>query len=65
MQGQFWNEMLLNFCISLLLPPNVKFRFIMMHKDNEQYNQCHVYKGPSTRCDKSYAIVILTYENDC
>ena len=42
-QGQFWNEMLLKFCISLLLPPNVKFRFIMMHKDNEQYDQCDVY----------------------
>ena len=23
------------------------------------------FLGPSTRCDKSYAIVILTYENDC
>ena len=42
-QGQFWNEMLLKFYISLLLPPNVKFRFIMMHKDNEQYDQCNVY----------------------
>ena len=25
----------------------------------------YVTKGPSTRCDKSYATVILTYENDC
>ena len=42
-QGQLWNEMLLKFYISLFLPPNVKFRFIMMHKDNEQYDQCDVY----------------------
>ena len=42
-QGQFWNDMLLKFCISLLLPQNVKFRFIMMHTDNAQYDQCHVY----------------------
>ena len=39
-QGQFWNEMLLKFYLSLLLPPNVKFRFNVMHKDN---TQCHVY----------------------
>ena len=39
-QGQFWNEMLLKFYLSLLLPSNVKFRFIMMHKDNTQR---HVY----------------------
>ena len=42
-QGQFWNEMLLKFYISLFLPPNVKFGFVMMHKDNEQYDQCDVY----------------------
>ena len=30
-----------------------------------QFNKELAYKGPSTRCDKSYAIVILTYENDC
>ena len=42
-QGQFWNEMPLKFYISLFLPPNVKFRFIMMHEDNEQYDQCDVY----------------------
>ena len=42
-QGQFWNEMLLKFHISLFLPPNVKFRFNMMHKNNAQYDQCHVY----------------------
>ena len=42
-QGQFWNDMLLKFSISLLLPQNVKFRFNMMHTDNAQYDQCHVY----------------------
>ena len=39
-QGPFWNEMLLKFYISLLLPPNIKFMFNMIHKGNEQY---HVY----------------------
>ena len=37
-QGPFWNEMLLKFYISLLLPPNIKFMFNMIHKGNEQYH---------------------------
>ena len=36
-QGQFWNEMLLKFYISLLLPPNIKFRFDIICKENAQY----------------------------
>ena len=36
-QGQFWNEMLLKFYISLLLPPNIKFRFDTICKENAQY----------------------------
>ena len=36
-QGQFWNEMLLKFYISLLLPPNIKFRFDTICKENVQY----------------------------
>ena len=39
-QGQFWNEMLLKFCISLLLPANVKFTFNTTNNDN---TQCHIY----------------------
>ena len=35
--GQFWNEMLLKFYISLLLPPNIKFRFDTICKENAQY----------------------------
>ena len=36
-QGQFWNEMLLKFYISLLLSPNIKFRFDTICKENAQY----------------------------
>ena len=36
-QGQFWNEMLLKFYISLLLPRNIKFRFHTICKENAQY----------------------------
>ena len=39
-KSNFWNEMLLKFYLSLLLPPNVKFRFNTIHKDK---TQCHVY----------------------
>ena len=36
-QGQFWNEILLKFYISLLLPPNINFRFDTICKENIQY----------------------------
>ena len=36
-QSQFWNEMLLKFDISLLLHPNINFRFNTIHKENAQY----------------------------
>ena len=36
-QGQFWSEILLKFYISLLLPPNINFRFDTICKENIQY----------------------------
>mgnify|MGYP002804329327 CR=1 FL=1 len=36
-QGQFGNEMLLEFRISLLLPPPIKFRSDTKCKENAQY----------------------------
>ena len=36
-QSQFWNKMLLKFYISLLLHPNINFRFNTIHKENAQY----------------------------
>ena len=41
-QGQFWNEMLLKFCISLLLPMNQKARFDMINQDDAQYHVCNI-----------------------
>ena len=40
-ESQFWNEMLLKFCISLLLPMNKKVRFDIIHQD-AQYHVCNI-----------------------
>ena len=36
-QSQFWNEVLLRFCISLLSPQSINFRFDTICKENAQY----------------------------